>query len=184
MWYTLQKMNFCNDEKRDKQGLQVLTHWKLPRCQCPHSSMIAIFVMMRREINKDCRYWHIENTTWLPVSTQLKCVFVVVFQNRMHLSVVPPSDASRPWRWGDQAIALTAAVCSVLVVLNVDSKQKARQRGNISMGKQQCGILRTMHSKLTGTYGQASYSVIIATWCKLTIVIRPLESTNLEDMWD
>ena len=113
MWYTLQKMNFCNDEKRDKQGLQVLTHWKLPRCQCPHSSMIAIFVMMRREINKDCRCWHIENTTWLPVSTQIKCVFVVVFQNRMHLSAVPPPDASRPWRWGDQAIALTAAVCSV-----------------------------------------------------------------------
>jgi len=56
---------------------------------------------------------HTRLQTWLPVSTQLKCVFVVVFQNRMHLSAVPPPDASRPWRWGDQAIALTAAVCSV-----------------------------------------------------------------------
>jgi hypothetical protein len=50
------------------------------------------------------------------------------------------------------------------------------------MGKQQCGILRTVHSKLTGTYGQASYSIVIASGCKLTIVIRPLESTNLEDV--
>ena len=83
------------------------------------------------------------------------------------------------------AIALTSVVClytSVLVVLNVDSKQKAGQGGNISMGKQQCGILRTVHSKLTGTYGQASYSIVIASGCKLTIVIRPLESTNLEDV--
>ena len=83
------------------------------------------------------------------------------------------------------AIALTSVVClytSVLAVLNVDSKQKAGQGGNIR--KQQCGNLRTVLSKLTETHRQASYSVVIATRCKLTIVIRPLESTNLEDVLD
>ena len=30
--------NFCNGDKRDKQGLQVLTHWKLPTCQCPKNN--------------------------------------------------------------------------------------------------------------------------------------------------
>ncbi len=37
---------------------------------------------------------------------------VVVFQKRMHLSAVPPPDASRPCWCGDQAMALTAAVWS------------------------------------------------------------------------
>lgn len=51
--------------------------------------------------------------TWLPVSTQLSIALVLVFQKRMQRSAVPPPLASRPCWWGDQAIALTAAVCSV-----------------------------------------------------------------------
>jgi hypothetical protein len=35
-----------------------------------------------------------------------------VFQNRIHLSAVPPPDASRPCWCGDHAMAFTAAVCS------------------------------------------------------------------------
>jgi hypothetical protein len=50
---------------------------------------------------------------WLPVSTQVSMALVLVFQKRMQRSAVPPPLASRPCWWGDQAIALTAAVCSV-----------------------------------------------------------------------
>jgi hypothetical protein len=50
------------------------------------------------------------------------------------------------------------------------------------MGKQQCRVLIIVHSKLTETYQQTSYSFLIASGCKLAIVIRPLESTNLEDV--
>lgn len=51
--------------------------------------------------------------TWLPVSTLFNWFPLVVFQKRMHLSAVPPPDARSPVWWGDQAIAFTAAVCSV-----------------------------------------------------------------------
>lgn len=44
---------------------------------------------------------------------QLSGVDVRVFQNRMHRSAVPPPLLSRPCWWGDQAIAFTAAVCSL-----------------------------------------------------------------------
>jgi hypothetical protein len=83
------------------------------------------------------------------------------------------------------AIALTAVVCSytlVLVVLNVDSNQKSRKGATISIGKQQCRVLIIVHFKLKETYQHASYSFLIASGCKLVIVIRPLESTNLEDV--
>lgn len=50
--------------------------------------------------------------TWLPVSMQLRCELVVVFQKRMHRSAVPPPEASSPCICGDHAIAFTAAVCS------------------------------------------------------------------------
>jgi isoprenylcysteine carboxyl methyltransferase (ICMT) family protein YpbQ len=83
------------------------------------------------------------------------------------------------------AIALTTVVCSytiVLVVLNVDSNKKGRQGGNIIMGKQHYRVLIIVHIKLIETYKQASYSFLIASGCKLEIVIRPLESTNLEDV--
>ena len=46
------------------------------------------------------------------MSRWFKAVEVVVFQKRMHLSAVPPPEASRPCWWGDQAMALTAAVWS------------------------------------------------------------------------
>ena len=53
------------------------------------------------------------NNTWLPVSMQFKRLFVDVFQKRIHLSAVPPPEAKTPCWWGDHAIALTAAVCSL-----------------------------------------------------------------------
>ena len=48
---------------------------------------------------------------------ELKCLTcpVSVFQNRIHLSAVPPPEARSPWWWGDHAMALTAAKCSVKV---------------------------------------------------------------------
>ena len=46
------------------------------------------------------------------MSRWLSAVEVVVFQKRMHLSAVPPPDASRPCWCGDHAMALTAAVWS------------------------------------------------------------------------
>jgi len=54
-----------------------------------------------------------EKITWLPVSTLFNWWPFVVFQKRIHRSAVPPPDARRPLWWGDQAMALTAAVCSV-----------------------------------------------------------------------
>lgn len=67
-----------------------------------------------REKLPNCMHVQISNKlfTWLPVSMQLKCELVVVFQKRIHRSAVPPPDARSPWRWGDHAIAFTAAVCS------------------------------------------------------------------------
>lgn len=36
-----------------------------------------------------------------------------MFQKRMQRSAVPPPEASSPFWWGDQAMAFTAAVCSL-----------------------------------------------------------------------
>lgn len=51
--------------------------------------------------------------TWLPVSTQCNYLHVSVFQNLMHLSAVPPPLHIIPCWCGFQAIALTAATCSL-----------------------------------------------------------------------
>jgi hypothetical protein len=191
MWYTLQKMIaifvMMRIEINKDCRYWVSTHWKLPSCQCPHSSMIAIFVMMRREINKDCRYWHIENYLASSVHTAQVCISGRI--PKPYASICGSStrckQAMKMRRPGNSFDS-----CCVLSILQYwlywmwIPNKKLDKGGNISMGKQQYGILRTVHSKLTGTYGQASYSVIIATWCKLPIVVRPLESTNLEDVWD
>jgi hypothetical protein len=66
---------------------------------------------MKKEVNM-VETKNEKQITWLPVSMQLKCEFVVVFQKRIHRSAVPPPDARSPWTWGDHAIAFTAAVCS------------------------------------------------------------------------
>lgn len=52
------------------------------------------------------------NKLFQPVSTHCIGCPVSVFQKRMHRSAVPPPLTSKPWWWGDQAIALTAAMCS------------------------------------------------------------------------
>ena len=59
-------------------------------------------------MNKD-----LKRTTWLPVSMLFSWWQFVLFQKRTHLSAVPPPDARRLLWWGDQAMVLTAAVCSV-----------------------------------------------------------------------
>lgn len=51
--------------------------------------------------------------TWDPVSVHCRVWPVSVFQKRMQRSAVPPPEASRPCWWGDQAMAFTAAKCSV-----------------------------------------------------------------------
>lgn len=51
--------------------------------------------------------------TWDPVSVHCRGWPVSVFQKRMQRSAVPPPEASRPCWWGDQAMAFTAAKCSV-----------------------------------------------------------------------
>ncbi len=51
--------------------------------------------------------------TWDPTSTVFTVVPLRVFLNLMVLSAVPPPDAKRPCWWGDQAMALTAAVWSL-----------------------------------------------------------------------
>lgn len=51
--------------------------------------------------------------TWEPVSVHCRGWPVSVFQKRMQRSAVPPPEASRPCWWGDQAMAFTAAKCSV-----------------------------------------------------------------------
>ena len=50
--------------------------------------------------------------TYDPVSTAWSGWSVWVFQKRMWRSAVPPPVAKRPFWWGDQPIAFTAAVCS------------------------------------------------------------------------
>lgn len=51
--------------------------------------------------------------TWEPVSVHCSGWPVRVFQKRMQRSAVPPPEARRPCWWGDQAMAFTAAKCSV-----------------------------------------------------------------------
>lgn len=48
-----------------------------------------------------------------PVSMHCRGCPVSVFQKRMHRSAVPPPEARRPCWCGDQAMAFTAARCSV-----------------------------------------------------------------------
>ena len=52
-------------------------------------------------------------TCCIPVSMQFRAVFVAEFQKRMHLSAVPPPEASSPCWWGDHAMAFTAALWSL-----------------------------------------------------------------------
>mmetsp|Transcript_818 Transcript_818/g.1934 ORF Transcript_818/g.1934 Transcript_818/m.1934 type:complete len:200 (+) Transcript_818:422-1021(+) len=68
--------------------------------------------------------------TWLPVSTHESGVAVCVFQKRMHRSAVPPPEASSPFWCGDQAMALTAAVCSL-----------KRRTGDVECGDQMKSLL-------------------------------------------
>lgn len=58
---------------------------------------------------------HARLQTCDPVSTHCRGWPVRVFQNLIHRSAVPPPLASRPCWWGDHAMALTAAKCSVYV---------------------------------------------------------------------
>jgi hypothetical protein len=51
---------------------------------------------MKKEVNM-VETKNEKQITWLPVSMQLKCEFVVVFQKRIHRSAVPPPDARSPW---------------------------------------------------------------------------------------
>lgn len=51
--------------------------------------------------------------TWDPTSIVFTVVPFKVFLKRMVLSAVPPPEARSPCWWGDQAIALTAAVWSL-----------------------------------------------------------------------
>lgn len=50
-----------------------------------------------------------------PVSTHCIGCPVMVFQNRMHRSAVPPPEANNPCWCGDHAIAFTAAKCDEYV---------------------------------------------------------------------
>lgn len=76
-------------------------------------------IKMVSENYQNCKFnWHwktvaIQCITWLPVSTKFSILLFTVFQKRMHRSAVPPPDARRPCWCGDQAMALTAAVCSM-----------------------------------------------------------------------
>lgn len=54
---------------------------------------------------------NIKLQTWDPTSRHFVYYPVIEFQNRIVLSAVPPPETKRPCWWGDQARALTAAVC-------------------------------------------------------------------------
>jgi hypothetical protein len=114
MWYTLQKMIATSVMMR-RMTNKDCKYWHIENylAASVHTTQWLQFLQWLQERPTKIAGIDTLKPTWLPVSTQLKCAFVVVFQNRMHLSAVPPPDASSPWRWGDQAIALTAAVCSV-----------------------------------------------------------------------
>ena len=81
----------------------------------------APFIKMCVTINATFNIFRWNNSVQLltisPPQTQSKDTVltwpVSVFQNLMHLSAVPPPLANSPWWWGDQAMALTAAKCSV-----------------------------------------------------------------------
>ncbi len=74
--------------------------------------LVDLFFLL---LKSTCILMHkeLKRNTWLPVSTLFNWWPFVVFQKRIHRSAVPPPDARRPLWWGDQAMALTAAVCSV-----------------------------------------------------------------------
>ena len=53
----------------------------------------------------------------LPVSMQFSAVLVAEFQKRMQRSAVPPPDAKRPCWCGDHAMAFTAALWSLNLMI-------------------------------------------------------------------
>jgi len=77
---------------------------------------------------------HTRLHTWLPVSTQLSAVLVsvMVFQERMQRSALPPPLASKPRSCGLQAMALTATEQGLtLVQLSAQRERFLWDRGRI-----------------------------------------------------
>lgn len=120
--------------------------------------------------------------TWLPVSIQLSGEFVFVFQNRIHRSAVPPPDARRPWTWGDQVIALTAALCSQYFRIGW-VECWFQMKSWMTQASVNYGWI--LPEKISDGEGKkiedaSPYPIIISTRCKFVIIIRPLQSTNLK----
>lgn len=116
--------------------------------------------------------WCLKINTWLPVSTQFKREFLHVFHNRMHLSAVPPPEARTLYEWGDQAMALTAAVCSEYL-----------STGHVECWFQtkSCMYYRTLNTvSLHRKNADQTHLIIVAARCQLTIVTRPLKPTHLK----
>ena len=94
--------------------VQLQSAWRLCNwtnsSQCMEGSCIYTGYSVQKNIHGQCKF---ECTESVPVSMQLRAVLVAEFQKRMHLSAVPPPEASRPCWCGDQAMALTAALWSL-----------------------------------------------------------------------
>lgn len=108
-----------------------------------------------------------------------------VFQKRMHRSAVPPPDARRPLWWGDQAMALTAAVCSVS--LNVGCWEcwfhtksywfPTKKDVLLPWSDQRKRILCRIWISLFTIY---IYLIVISSGGKLSVIIWPFKPTNLQ----
>lgn len=119
--------------------------------------------------------------TWEPVSVHCKGWPVSVFQKRMQRSAVPPPEASRPCWWGDQAMAFTAAKCSVYCctgrTLEWFHTSSYRQQG---VEKWVCDVLRKKGALiLTGvTLCDSANLVIVSPRGEQLVVCAPLEAAH------
>lgn len=113
--------------------------------------------------------------TWDPVSVHCRGWPVRVFQKRMQRSAVPPPDASRPCWWGDQAIAFTAAKCSVYcwtgTTLEWFHTSNCRTKWDVQSGV--CDETWTNRRFL-----HFLYLVIVPSWGQQLMVCAPLEPTD------
>lgn len=119
--------------------------------------------------------------TWEPVSVHCKGWPVRVFQKRMQRSAVPPPEANKPCWWGDQAMAFTAAKCSVYCctgrTLEWFHTSNYRQQVGASLWCLWKNKYERVAHRQTGEI-LSTYLVVISTWGEQLVVCAPLEPAD------
>lgn len=138
-----------------------------PSCTAPLTSSLACLDQARLH-------------TWEPVSMHCSGCPVSVFQKRMQRSAVPPPDASSPCWWGDQAMALTAARCSVYCCTGLRLEwfhTSSCGDGAVRLASLGAHPVTLLHRG--GCRSELAYLVVVASRGEELVVGGPLEPAHL-----